>query len=508
MERQIRRVGLALMVAFLAVFVQLNYVQIFAAEDISKNPANTLQLIREYSIKRGDILTLDGVTIAESVATKGRFKYRRTYPEGELYGHITGWYSIRYGEDRLERTFNEQLLGEGSSITVQDIEDEFLGEGERGDNIRTTVHSELQKAARDALGDERGSIVAIDLSPQRLGEVRAMWSNPSFDPTPLASFDGREARRHWLSLDPRSRQSPLVSIATSRGYPPGSTFKVVTAAAAMQSGHYQPSTRFPDPVRLEPCDGERESGHPGDPCLPLTNRSLSNFTRTACLGGGTINLFDALRISCDTTFAMLGLDIPGEVRAMAERMGFNQPIPFDLRTEPSTFPTISDEDAPLRAYAGIGQGDVVATPLQMALVAATVANEGEVPRPRLVREVLDQRGGLVSSFGPEIIGEAMSASVANAVRDMMVAVVEAGTGTVAQLPGVQVAGKTGTAQTGIPGTNPHTWFVAFAPADAPQLAVAVIVEHGGSFGSEATGAAVAAPIARVVLEADRQIREW
>ena len=490
---------MGLVLAFLAVFLQLNYVQIYAAERISENPANRLQLIREYSIKRGDILTLDGKRIAYSRPTRGLYKFRRVYPEGELYGHITGWYSVRYGLDRLERTYHDQLLGEGGVLSMQDIEDQFLGQGEQGDDVRTTISSQLQKAARDALGSERGSIVAID---PNTGEIRAMWSNPSFDPTPLASFDGKESKRHWESLNPTSPDSPLVNAAATRGYPPGSTFKVVTTAAALQSGRYKPDTVFPDPQALEPCEGERQTG---DPCLPLTNEDLTNYTKQTC-AGGQIDLFNALRVSCDTTFAIIGLDIPSDVESMAEGMGFNEPLPFDVRTDPSQYPHLRDEEAPLRAYAAIGQGDVNATTLQMALVAATVARGGEVPRPRLVREVIDQSGRVVRKFDPEVLGQAMSADVARAVTEMMVAVVNNGTGLSAQIPGVSVAGKTGTSQT-VKGENPHTWFIAFAPANDPKLAVAVIVENGGSFGSEATGGAVAAPIAKLVLEADRRIRE-
>ena len=500
MERQIRRVGIGLVLSFMAVFLQLNYVQIFAAERIAENPANRLQLIREYSIKRGEILTLDGQVIARSKPQPGLYKFRRLYPLGELYGHITGWYSVRYGLERLEHTYRDQLLGEGGTLSMQDIQDRFLGSGEEGNDIRTTIASKLQEAAQRALGSNRGAIVAMDPNS---GEVRALWSNPSFDPTPLSAFDGKESKSYWESLEPSSSTSPLVNIATSRGYPPGSTFKVVTTAAALQSGRYKPDTTFPDPQRLEPCEGPRQ---PEEPCLPLTTESLTNFTHQPCLGG-QINLFDALRVSCDTTFAMIGLDIPEDVREMAERMGFNSPLPFDLRTELSQFPEISDEDAPLRAYAGIGQGDVNATPLQMAVVAATIARDGEVPVPRLVREVIDRSGRVVRSFEPEVLEQAMSEDVADVVTQMMVAAVENGTGGAAAIPGIEVAGKTGTAQT-VKGENPHTWFIAFAPANNPQLAVAVIVENGGTFGSEATGGAVAAPLAKQIFEVDRELRGW
>ncbi|HYO60617.1 MAG TPA: penicillin-binding transpeptidase domain-containing protein, partial [Actinomycetota bacterium] len=343
----------------------------------------------------------------------------------------------------------------------------------------------------------------VALNPQT-GEVRAMWSNPSYDPNPLALHDTKEVRRYRQTLDPDSRTSPLISRATSRSFAPGSTFKVVTTAAALESGQYDSESTFPDPASLVPCEGPRETG---DPCIPQTDRGLTNFTRTACTGAGRIDLFTALEVSCDTTYAMLGMDVYEGLRDVAEAMGFNEPIPFDVATEASTFPDVGDDNIPFRAFAGIGQGDVSATPLQMALVAATVANGGEVPRPRLVRQVIDPSGGIVEPFTPETLGRAMSEETAADVAEMMEAVVETGTGTTAQIPGVAVAGKTGTAQT-VPGESPHAWFIAFAPAEDPQLAVAVIVESS-SAGSEATGGALAAPLAKQILETDRAIsRGW
>jgi peptidoglycan glycosyltransferase len=491
MTAQIRRVGIGLLVAFLAVFAQLNYVQIFAAERIANNPANIRGLLREYSIKRGDILTVDDEVIARSVATRDNLKYLRVYPGGELYGHITGYYSIVFGTRAVEATYNQQLLGEGGVISMQDIEDSFLGSGEQGDDVRTTIDSRLQAAARDALGPQRGAVVAIDPGS---GEVRAMWASPSYDPGQFASHDPKEERRFARSLRPRSPDSPLVNGATQRGYPPGSTFKVVTAAAALESGRFSPTSTFEDPVALD---------------LPLTDETLQNFSRTSCTGGGQIDLFTALVVSCDTTFGILGLEIPEQLRGTANALGFNRDVPFDVRVEASTFPNIPDDEEPLRAFAGIGQGDVVATPLQMALVAATVAEGGVVPRPRLVREVIDSSSSIVESYSPERVGAAMSPETASELKRMMVEVVSNpdGTGGNAAIPGVAVAAKTGTAQSA-EGAAPHAWFICFAPAEDPQLAVAVIVENGGSFGAEATGGVVAAPIARAMLEVDRRIRGW
>ncbi|MPZ70706.1 MAG: penicillin-binding protein 2 [Actinobacteria bacterium] len=489
MERQIRRVGIALIALFLAVFVQLNYVQIFAASDIANNGANSRALIKKYSVKRGSIVTIDEVEIARSVATRGKYKYKRTYPEGELFAHITGYLPFAGEATGVEAAFNDDLSGEGGTLSMQDLQDRLLGSGERGDDVMLSIDSRLQEIARDSLGENTGAIVALDPTT---GEIRAMYSNPSFDPNPLASFNTGTAEDYYQTLDPDSGTSPLVAVATRRTFPPGSTFKVLTASAALESGRFQPDSTFPDPNELE---------------LPLTNQTLTNYSNTACTGSGQIDLFTALRISCDTTFGIIGLRVPDDIREMAGRMGFNESLPLEIGTAVSRFPNIPDDEEPLRAYAGIGQGEVAATTLQMALIAAAVANGGDVPVPRLLHRIIDASAGTVSEPEPETMGEAMSAQNANDVKRMMVAVVESGTGTNARIEGIEVAGKTGTAQSA-EGANPHAWFIAFAPANDPQLVVAVFVQNGGSFGAEATGGLVAAPMAKALLEADRRLRDW
>ena len=489
MQRQIRFVGLGLLAGFVAIFVMLNYVQFFEADAIASNRANTRALLAEYSIKRGDIVTSDQITLARSEATNDRLKYLRQYPGGNLFAPVTGYYSHIYGTDQVERSFDDYLLGEAGEISMQEIEDHLFGGEKQGDNVILTIDSRLQEEARAALGDNRGAVVAMD--PQT-GEVRALWSNPSYDPAPLASHDGKEARRAWNALEPRSATSPLINLATLRRYPPGSTMKVVTAAAALEAGE-TPDSTYPDPPELD---------------LPLTNETLSNFSPGSCTGGGEIDLFTALQISCNTTFGTLGLRFHDQLVETAEALGFNGSLEFDVRLAESVVEKIPDEEEPFRAFAGIGQRGSDATPLQMAVVAATVANGGEVPRPRLVREIVDRSGGTVRRYRPETLNQALSGGTASDLTEMMLAVVEGGTGTAAQIEGVQVAGKTGTAQTGREGESPHAWFISFAPVEDPQLAVAVIVENGGSFGSEATGGAVAAPIAKAVMEADRRIRGW
>jgi penicillin-binding protein A len=490
MERQVRQVAIVLLIAFIALFIQLNYIQIFAAERIAGNPANVRALLQEYSIRRGDIVTYDGVRVAHSKATHQKLKFLRTYQQGQLYGQITGFYSILFGADRIENSYNDQLLGRNSTLSMQDIQDRFLGGGQQGDDVRLTIDSRLQEAARAALGSNRGAIVAIE---PRTGQVKAMWSNPSFDPTPLASHNGKTERRYYNSIKGNCPDSPLCDLATSYGYPPGSTFKIVTATAALDTGKYTPHSKFPDPNPLD---------------LPQSPQTLTNFSHTACNGGAPIDFFTAITISCDTTFAILGLRIPGDIYTYAQRFGFNGRIPFDIPTEASSYPKIGGNNKPFWAYDAMGQGNSRATPLQMALVAATVANGGVEPQPQLVYQVIDPQGGIVRGYQPQDLGRVMSPQTSSELTQMMTSVVQKGTGTAAQIPGVQVAGKTGTAQTGIQGTNPHTWFICFAPATDPKIAVAVLVEHGGTFGSEATGGAVAAPLARQVLEADRKIAGW
>ena len=490
MERQIRRVGVILIVLLLLVFGMLNWVQIFAAESIASQPSNYRALLAEASIKRGTIVTADGVTLARSIDTGRELRYRRTYPEGELYAPITGYYNLLNGTRAgIENAYNDQLLGESGVLTMQDIGDRFLESESEGDDVQLTIDSRMQETARAALGDQPGAVVALDPNS---GAVRAMWGFPSYDPNPLSSYDKQEALDYRRTLEPRSPTSPLISKAARRLYPPGSTFKVVTTGAALESGRYTPNSTFPDPTALE---------------LPQTTDTLTNFTKTACTGGGSIDLFTALEISCDTTYGILGMRVWNPLRDTAEAFGFNSPIPFDLTAEASVMPDYGEDELPLRAFSGIGQADVSATPLQMALVAATVANDGEVPRPRVVQKVIDPRGGVVETYSPETIGRALSSNNAEEIRAMMVAVVQSGTGTTAQIPGIQVAGKTGTAQSA-EGAAPHAWFITFAPANNPEIAVAVLVESGGSLGSEATGAAVAAPIAKTMIERDRELRGW
>jgi peptidoglycan glycosyltransferase len=484
MDRQIRALALAFLALFVLLFAQVNYLQVFAADRLANNPANRRLLFQEYDVDRGAIVARDARTVlASSKPTEGDLKYRRQYPAGPLYVHVTGYHSVVFGRAGLEATQNTYLSGRAPELLPQTLVDEILGRDTRGATVVTTVDPRLQRAARDALGQLPGAVVAID---PRNGEVLALVANPSFDPNPLAAHDPQVVRRaHAELIDDPAR--PLVSRANQELFAPGSTFKLVTAAAALENG-IRPDTSFPNPLTLK---------------LPNTTEEIENFGGSHCLGGAArITLAQAFQISCNVTFARLGLDLgAGPLVEQAERFGFNQDVELEVPFAEGSIPQAEEFENALSfvATSAIGQQDVGANPMQMALIASAVANQGILMGPHLVMEIRDASGRVIRTTEAEEIGRALSEQTAAEMTDMMVSVVEAGTGTAAQIPGVQVAGKTGTAET--TAGNPHAWFVSFAPANDPRIAVAVVVLNGGNLGSEATGGAVAAPIARAVLQA-------
>ncbi|HEX2266976.1 MAG TPA: penicillin-binding transpeptidase domain-containing protein [Actinomycetota bacterium] len=483
MDRQVRWLAMAFVALFVVLFAQVNYLQVFGAEGLANNPANRRLLLQEYNVDRGEILASDRRTVlARSEPSRGRLKYRRLYPAGDLYGHLTGYYSVLFGRSGLEASANDFLAGRAPELLPQNLVDEILGRDKRGASVVTTIDPVLQKLAAERLGSLPGAVVAMD--PQT-GDVLAMVGNPSFDPTELASHSLKREQRAWKSLndDP---SKPLISRAAQEVFPPGSTFKIVTAAAALENG-MTPETRFPNPPELD---------------LPQTTHVLNNFGGGQCPGGSEITLAIALQFSCNVVWGEVGLELGAErLVNQARRFGFDGDVPFDVPFAEGQIPPANEfEDAlPAVAFSAIGQQSVAANPLQMALVASAIANGGTQMRPRLIHEIRDPSGRILKTFEPEEFGRPMSARTADALTQMMVAVVEAGTATTAQIPDIPVAGKTGTAQT-VDGRNPHAWFVSFAPAEDPQIVVAVVVLNGGSLGSDATGGVVAAPIAKALME--------
>ena len=473
MERQIRKLGMALLALFLIAFVQINYIQVFAADRIANDPANAQrQLIAEYKVDRGSILAADGTTVlASSRKSPGALRFQRRYPHGELYAHETGFYSFVFGRTELEQAFNDFLAGDAPELLQQTLTDLILGRPKQGATIVTTLVPEIQEAAAAAAAAESGDVAIAAIDPTT-GDVLAMVSEPSYDPNLLASQDPKVVRDAWdeLNADP---EKPLLSRASDELFPPGSTFKLVTASAALENG-FGPESLWPNPNELD---------------LPLTDATIENFGGSTCSGGSQITLADALRQSCNVVFGEVGLALgPEKLAEQARTYGFTAEagedlVPFDIPWTSGVFPapeTFEGRD-PAVAISAIGNG-------------------GVEMQPRLVTEARDPSGRVIATFDPREFSQPLSPANAAALTQMMVGVVEGGTGTAAQIPGVTVAGKTGTAQHG-EGANPHAWFVCFAPAEAPQIAVAVIVLDGGSLSSEATGGALAAPIARAVLEA-------
>ena len=477
MNRQIGRLAAVVLVLFGALFVNLNVITLLQADDLATHPANRRLIIREYGIERGPIVVGE-VAIARSVETEGEFRYRRTYADPELYSHLTGYYSIWLGRSGLEAALNEDLTGRPTEVLAQNL-GEFLGSRDRpGNAVELTIDPRAQEAARAALDGREGAVVAIDPTN---GAVLASYASPNFDPDPLSSHSPREMNEAWEPLreDP---DAPLVDRTRSETYPPGSAFKLLVAAAALERG-LQPGTEFPDEVLYD---------------VPQTTADIGNFSGGTCTAGDTIDLADAFRVSCNTVFARLGVEELGAegLVQQAERFGFNRRIPYELSVEQSVVP--DDLDVPATAQSAIGQRDVRATPLHMAMIAGAVANGGQLMRPHVVASVRDPSGTRLR--GPDVgrwtdppgDGQPISPRTAQQLREMMVLAVEEGTGRAARIDGVRVGGKTGTAQTG---GQPVAWFIGFA---GDRVAIAVAVPDAGEDG---TGGAVAAPIAQRVMSA-------
>lgn len=479
MNRQIVRLGVVVLVLFGALFVNLNVITLLQADDLATHPANRRLIVREYGIERGPIVVGEEA-VARSEEVGGELRFLRTYPEGPLYAHLTGYYSVTLQRSGLEAALNEDLTGRPTEVVAQNLGELIGGRDRAGNAVQLTIDPRAQTAARDALGDRVGAVVALD---PVTGAVLASYSNPTFDPNPLSSHDRQEITDAWLPLRDDPAQ-PLLDRTRQETYPPGSLFKVVTAAAALERG-LQPTTAFPDEVTYD---------------VPQTTADIGNYGGGVCDDGESITLADALRVSCNTTFARLGVELGAEALVdQAERFGFGREIPYELAVEASRIPPASELDPPATAQSAIGQRDVRATPLQMALLAASIANGGELVRPHVVASVLDPsgrrlRGADTGTWSDgTLTGAPISPRTADQLREMMLEVVRSGTGTNAQLDGVEVGGKTGTAQ--VDDGPPVTWFIGFAD---DRVAVAVVVP--GSTDDD-TGSRVAAPIARAVMAA-------
>lgn len=475
MNGPIRKVASFVAILMAALLVNVTWISVVRTDSLNNDNRNRRVRDAEFSQNRGTIL-VGNTPIAQSVERSGRFPYIRTYPQPEQWSSVTGWYSYDYGRSGLEQSYNQQLAGTSSSQAARRIVDILSGRQGRGANLSTTLNPGAQAAAVRALGDQRGAVVALDYTT---GEILALVSTPTYDPNRLATVDLAAGREAWDELL-NAPDEPLKNRAVREVYPPGSTFKLVTAAAALEDGMV-PSTEVDAPASLR---------------LPNSSRSMGNSTNC---GGTRITLQQALATSCNTAFGAIGIELGADkMIEMAEAFGFNDEPTVDIAAAESRFPTEIDEAQ--TALTAIGQYEVAASPLQIAQVAAAIANDGEMMRPYLVSTVTNRDLTVLEAQEPELLGRPISASTAQHLRDMMVATVEEGTGRPARIDGVVVGGKTGTAQTS-PERPPYAWFVGYA--EDPQVAVVAFVEDADVERNDISGGRLAAPIFKAVVEALR-----
>jgi penicillin-binding protein A len=484
MNKPIRAMSIVCMLLFVGLLLNSTYLQYVQAGDLNSRDDNKRVRDAEYSRERGAILA-GGQAVAESVPVDDQFEYQRVYRQPFKYAHLTGYYSYTYGRDAVELTQNEILSGADPRLFVNRVVDMIGNTQPKGGSVSLTVDAAAQNAAfagirRLGPGTE-GAVVALEPST---GKILAMVSNPTYNPNVLSSHDFgavTDNRKRLLAAE----QRPLVNRGTQEILPPGSTFKIVTAAAALESGQYQPDSLVRGGDVLD---------------LPQTENDLPNYATGVC-GSGRITLTQALAQSCNTSFGAIGMQLGDDaLREQSEAFGFGDTYLEDLpRQAISRFPEAPVDD-PLTAYSAIGQYEVAATPLQMAMVVAGVGNGGTVMRPYLVDEVRAPDLSVLDKTSPEPFRDAVSSTVARDLTQMLVETVDNGTAAPAAIPGIKVAGKTGTAQSSADRPN-YAWFVSFAPADNPEVAVAVLVEDAGVAEDLISGGGLAAPIAKSVMEA-------
>jgi peptidoglycan glycosyltransferase len=480
-NKQLRLLGAGLIVCYIALFAMINYVQVWHAQALNDSPLNSRKIVRDFDQPRGQIISADGAVLAKSIpsAAGDPFTFQRQYPEGDLFGHITGYLNINFGATGVEQQYNDELSGQTVSQEYETLRDLFVDRTHTGD-VTLTVRKDLQQSARDQLGTRKGSIVVMD---PRDGSILAMWSYPSYDPNQLSTHDAAatQAAKTFLEANP---DQPLRGRTWQERFFPGSTFKIVTGSTGLETGTVTPDNpNFPQESAYKPPDGA----------------PIQNFGGEVC--GGT--LFEILRVSCNSAFAQMGAEVIGQQRmeAGAASFGFNDTPPIDLPgAAKSVFPDTKNSKAFL-GQASIGQFSTQATPLEMALATAGVANGGIIMSPHVMKEIRDDNGKVIDTFDAKPWRTAVSPQTSSTMREAMIGVVQGGTGTAARINGVEVGGKTGTAELDNAGSESEAWFTCFAgpPGGPPQLVVTVLVENQPG-ASEGTGGRVAAPIAAQLIK--------
>ncbi|WP_314503163.1 penicillin-binding transpeptidase domain-containing protein [uncultured Microbacterium sp.] len=481
MTKELRRLSILMLLMFLALFASTSVIQVVQAETLAENSRNTRALYDTYEVQRGSIIA-SGAAIASSVPSDDVFAWQRVYVDGDMWAPVTGYINPALGSATgIEQAMNQELSGTAGSQFLARIDRILTGQPPRGSNVELTLDAAVQRVAYDALGDLQGAVIAIEPST---GRVLAMVTSPSFDTNLLASHNTGEVNDVYDALD-ADPTHPLFNRAIGGDLnPPGSTFKLVVASAALASGDYTPQSTLPNPASYQ---------------LPQSTRSVSNASGGTCGPGETVTIADALRLSCNIPFAELAVELGDTaIREEAEKYGFNTSLALPLTSTASSYPRGLDD--PQTALTGFGQGQVTATPLQMAMVSAGIANEGVVMNPRMVDRVIGPDLSVQQTFDDTEFGRALDADIAAELVAMMVANVNDGAASGATIDGVDVGGKTGTAENG--SGQPYTlWFTGFAPAQNPQVAVAVVVDDGGGQDQSGSGNTIAAPIAKQVMEA-------
>jgi penicillin-binding protein A len=471
-NRPIRMVALVSMLMTLALMANVSVSYLLQADYLTNRPENRRVTDARFGQDRGPIM-VGNTPIAKSTESGDRYKFQRSYPSGQLYAPVTGFYSFTYGASGLESSMSSQLAGQDNSQFISRLINLASGAVPEGGTVETTLDAKAQKAAWTALAGRKGAVVAIDYTT---GKVLALVTSPSYDPNDLATHDLTAATQAWKKLN-ADADKPMANRATREIYPPGSTFKLITAAAAL------------------------ESGLTSETQVDATSYKLPGSTKVIAesCGGSSITLTRALVTSCNPAFARLGVKLGDEaLREEASKFGFGSTYLADLGSVASKFP--ESLDPAQTAMSAIGEFEVAASPLQMAMVSATIANDGVQMEPYVVNRVLDSELRVTSQTTPTKRAQVVSAQTAAQLRKMMVSVVSSGTGFRAQISGVTVGGKTGTANSDNK-RNPYAWFTAWA--DNPSVAVCAFVEDADIPATEIAGGRIAAPIAKAVIEALR-----
>lgn len=481
MNKPLRRIAIFCGVLIFALLARTNYLQYVKADELNTRDENRRVLIERYAHERGNIIVDGGTAITGSVETKGSdFKYKRVWKDGPMWAPVTGRSSQAFGATQLENLEDGILTGNADQLFFNNTMSMFTGDKKQGGNVVTTLNSAAQRAAFEGLGKRKGAVAALD--PQT-GAMLALASTPSYDPSTFAGNGTADTKAWQALLDDKDK--PMLNRALRETYPPGSTFKVVTAAAALENGLYtdiDAATKSPLPWRL-----------------PLTaGQPLPNENNIPC---ENVSLREALRMSCNTVFGKISDDLGNQKMIdEADKFGFNKEIFTPTRAVASVYPK---DNRPQNAMAGIGQASNRATPLQMAMVASAVANDGKLMQPYMVEK--RQSPGLddIYTHKTEQLSQPLSGENAQKLQQMMETVVEKGTGGNAKISGVTVGGKTGTAQHGLKNNeNPYAWFISYAKTDSGSpVAVAVVVEDSEADRDDISGGGLAAPIAKAVMKA-------